>query len=474
MIASILRHEWKDLTSDRGLWIVTAAFALLTVYGVCNGANWVRFEKRTLASAAQEQAERKTRLKTDLGDFEAGRKRPEGFLDPQGAASIGGVSGVPYLTLPPAPLASFSIGQSDLYPYYLKAGLRSRQLSVVSDEVENPSNLLSGRFDLAFVIVFLYPLLILALSYDLISSEKERGTLALALSQPVSLRILVLGKLAIRAAWLLACAMLFAALAGSIAGVELSASRFLLWTAVTACYEVFWFTVAVAVNLLGKNSATNALSLAAIWLGLVLILPACISLCSSAIYPVPSRVEMIQAMREATQSASQQGGRMLARYFDDHPDLMPVVDRTKAPDVTSTTYIVQREVDRLMQPVVDEFDSQAIRQQAVVDRWRFLSPAVLTQGALNDISGTGIFRYREFTSAADRFLAEWRGYFMPRLFQRAKIGSGEIDGLPVFRFAGESSSAVAARVAPLLAGVLLPALLIAILFAGRFKRYPVQ
>jgi ABC-2 type transport system permease protein len=67
--------------------------------------------------------------------------------------------------------------------------------------------LLSGRFDLAFVILYLYPLLILSLGYNLVSGEKEAGTLALTLSQPVALRTLVAGKVAMRFAFVLALAV---------------------------------------------------------------------------------------------------------------------------------------------------------------------------------------------------------------------------------------------------------------------------
>jgi ABC-2 type transport system permease protein len=46
--------------------------------------------------------------------------------------------------------------------------------------------------------VFLFPLRILALSYNLLSAEREQGTLALVLSQPVRLSTVVLGKLVAR------------------------------------------------------------------------------------------------------------------------------------------------------------------------------------------------------------------------------------------------------------------------------------
>ena len=67
-----------------------------------------------------------------------------------------------------------------------------------SDEIENPANLLSGRFDLAFVLTFCWPLLVLPLLYNVLSEEREAGTLALVASQPVSLRAVLAARLVVR------------------------------------------------------------------------------------------------------------------------------------------------------------------------------------------------------------------------------------------------------------------------------------
>jgi ABC-2 type transport system permease protein len=182
---------------------------------------------------------------------------------------------------------------------------------------------------------------------------------------------------------------------------------------------------------------------------------------------------MIQAMREASREATKQGSALLARYFEDHPELAPNAQQTKSPDFSTTAYTVQLESDRLTRPVMDYFDAQVLRQQAVVDRFRFLSPAILVQSALNDISGTGVERYRHFLSQADRFLNQWKGYFLPRVFQRVKLTSDEIQLLPHYVFAEEARNQVAMRVLTALSGVLMATALLAWLAIRGLARYPV-
>jgi ABC-2 type transport system permease protein len=57
--------------------------------------------------------------------------------------------------------------------------------------------LLVGTFDFVFAVVAIFPLFILGLTHDLVSSERERGTLTPLLTAPISFdRILIAGRLA--------------------------------------------------------------------------------------------------------------------------------------------------------------------------------------------------------------------------------------------------------------------------------------
>jgi ABC-2 type transport system permease protein len=475
MTLAIFRQEWHSLRGERSLWIVVVLIALLAGYGVYNGATWTRFQVRTLSAVAKDQQERLEKLRAEVRKVEADRAKSK-RADPRDAASVGGTTGVPYAVLPPAALAPFSIGQSDLYPYYFKLSLKSRPTVTESDEIENPVNLLSGRFDLSFAVVYLMPLLILALTYNVLSAEKENGTLAVSLSQPVALGALIARKTLFRAIVLAVIVIASSLTAAALTGVPFNQPgvfpRLLLWIAVVLSYGSFWFVLAVAINALGKSSATNALTLAAIWLAFVLLIPASINLLAESLYPVPSRVEMIQAMREASIQATQKGSTLLARYWEDHPDLASP-SNSSAPDASFATYAVQMEVDRLTEPVFAHFESQIAAQQGVVNRFRFSSPAILAQNALNDISGTGVARYRDFRRAFDGFLTEWQDYFFRRISQRALVSSQDLARMPKFSYPDESVGTIVARLLAALAGILALVAGIGAYSIYRLARYPI-
>lgn len=466
MLKVILRNEWRSMIAERSLVWLALVLAATLGYGAYNGRAWVDFMAGSLAATEAEYRDRLSKLRSDFLAYEAGTKQPAGFSDPRSANAVGGTSAAPYLSMPPGPLATLAIGQSDLQPYYYKLSLRSAYLTLSNDEIENPVNLLSGHFDVAFVVVYLYPLLILALTYNLLSGEKERGTLAMTLANPVALASLVLGKVYARAMVAVAAVAAVGALGLALGG---SPVRVAWWVGVMLLYGAFWFAVAILVNAFGKTSATNALILATVWLGLALLVPSLLSLVANAVYPVPSRVEMIQAMRNAGQDAQRKGSQSLARYFEDHPELAP--QDGKRPDVASLTIAAQQEVDRLIQPILDRYDEQTRAQQGFVDRFCYLSPAVLAQRALTDLAGTGDAAFRHFSEQASAFLRQWQAYFFPRIYARKLFLAAELPQFPAFRYQAEPWELVRQRVGAALLGIGLPTALVLAMGLMRLRRY---
>jgi ABC-2 type transport system permease protein len=303
MFNRLLRHEWRTLRADATVWLIGAVFASVIAYAMANGVRWVAFQHGALSEAAAEETRRYDRMVAQIADLQRSGGQVSPFADPRSPSVVGGRLGPRYAMLPPGPLAPLAIGQSDLLPYYFKVSTDARETIVAAAEIENPHRLLVGRFDLAFVLVFLYPLLILAVTYNMLSAEKEQGTLALALSQPISLGTLVTGKVVLRALVLIGIVVSFSVLALLAGGARLAApgagARLALWLTAVAAYGALWFALAVLITSLGRQSATNATILATLWLALVVLLPALFNLLATTVYPVPSRVEMIQAVREA-------------------------------------------------------------------------------------------------------------------------------------------------------------------------------
>ena len=84
---------------------------------------------------------------------------------------------------------------------------------------------------------------------------------------------------------------------------------------------LLWLALAAWVNSLRRSSAWNATVLVGAWLVLVVVLPAAVNIAAGLLHPLPSRVEMITAQREASNDAVNRRSELLARYLEDHPEM---------------------------------------------------------------------------------------------------------------------------------------------------------
>ena len=468
-----LRLEWRLLRADGTVPLIAVLFALASLLALVNGHRWVVAQRAAQVTAAHEEQTRHAAQQADIARLESGALTLPAFADPRNPQAAAGRLGPRYAMLPHAPLAALAIGQSDVLPSYLKVTTEAREQVLAAAETTNPHHLLSGRFDLAFVVIYLLPLLILAGSYDLLSAERERGTLRLALSQPVSARSLLAGKLAVRAALYAALVATLALLAWSTV-VDRSAAggaaTMAVWVVCVLAYGGFWFALAALVNGWGRPSATNAMVLASGWLLFVVLVPSMTNVVAQAAYPVPSRVEMIQAMRVAAEETSRQGSQVLARYYDDHPELAGGGART-ATDASLLRVAIDAEIAARVHPVSARYETQLAGQQQVVARLRLLSPALLLQDALNDLSGTGQARHQWYTAAVSAFHAQWRDYFTGLI--RARQPVLRYDDLPRFAFADESAAVLARRVGGSLAWLVAAAALAGVAAAITLRRVSV-
>jgi ABC-2 type transport system permease protein len=230
--------------------------------------------------------------------------------------------------------------------------------------------------------------------------------------------------------------------------------------------------LAVLVNVLGWPSAVNAVTLLAVWLAVVIVVPSTVNVLALRLYPAPSRVELIQALRRATDAADTRAAQLLGRYFQDHPDLVPASANASMSDFYSRTMAVQADAEEATRPIMTHFAAQTDAQRRLVDRFQFLSPAVLVRNALDDLAGTGETRYRDFISQTGDYHAEWRAFFMPRIMRQSKMTAADYDQIPVFRYVAEADERVRGRVWQSVTGLVVPLaamIAVSVLFIARYR-----
>ena len=485
----IITHETRQLFRSGAFRALLVLVAGALAFAALSGQRSIdRQVDGAIAATAFEDAQRsKMRADTEAyeaqlaargGEYEfASARHAPGAGPPQGTnAGVVGAQTSKYITLPPTGLASFSVGQSDIQLNYVPVSMNPTHTTTNNLELENPLNLMTGSFDIAFVLIFLLPIFILAISYDLLSSEKERGTLAMILAHPISLKELLASKIIARAGVLVASILGLGLVALFAVGANLDSAdtwaRFGLWITATLLYSLFWFAMAVMVNVYGRNSAANGIALAGAWLALVVVLPTLVSLLATTVYPAPSRMELTVAARDAQTAAEKTYMARLDEYYYDHLEFIPEGDE-RATDFLTVAMANRNAIEKAVRPLYDEFQSQLNRQESLVQRFQFISPAIMMQLALNEVSGTSADRYEHFLNQAYDFHARWGEYFSVKFLQRDPLKPVDYDRFPAFEYQEEPFGTVLMRLVPSLLGtivLLTGALLIPFL---RLRRYQV-
>ncbi|HTF82355.1 MAG TPA: hypothetical protein VL947_11540, partial [Cytophagales bacterium] len=189
MISVIFKHEWVKLTRSKTKVCFLISVLLIGIYAIHYGNMEIKKQKSNMAFAENECRSYAIKSIESLdGDTSLWQYRVA--TRPGFARWI-----TPYFAaLHPSPFASLSIGQRDLSSYFHNLTGLSLYMQLYRPEISNPHKLLAGNFDLSFVVIFLFPLLILALTFDLVSAEKEMGTFPMLVLQSKAIVKLLLIK----------------------------------------------------------------------------------------------------------------------------------------------------------------------------------------------------------------------------------------------------------------------------------------
>jgi ABC-2 type transport system permease protein len=467
--------DWQLLRRDRTLPAIIALFVAFIAYAVHTGIARVRIQRDFVRLTTRIQDDLIATQRAEILNYERTLSRNPNSKRPDLTVNIG-LRGMNAM-LPPATLAALAIGQADVYPISATVNMFNHQHELFTQvEHENPLNLLNGIFDLAFVIVYLYPLFILALSYNLLSAEREQGVLAMTLAQPVGLRQMAFAKCALRAG--IFCALGIMSSVGAIlfTGFNFSSksdwTRILLWLATVVLYGVFWFAVSLTVNALGARSAANAIVLVSVWVFLVLVVPSLLHLVASYMYSAPARMELIHAARRSSNEGEEEGKSLVTKYYAAHPEF---AGGDKSPNYTDEGrlyYAVHAKITRDLEPLMSRFYTQLDRQQQLINRYCFVSPAIIAQEALNDLAGTGAARFALFRSQATALQSAFQSFFISPLFKGVRIASKDFDSLPRFNWREEETTDVTLRVASRLAALSVLCVLAGIGATAALRNYP--
>jgi len=243
----------------------------------------------------------------------------------------------PDVILPPSPLSIFSRG-IDL-PSPLVVGIRLDKVPRYEEAaaISNPFMQMYDSLDIATVLRVLFSLLVVLLTYDLISGEKETGTLRLMMANPISRVRVLLGKvigvvliIGVAVTLTFLTALTFLETSPSISlGIE-DYARLFLMMAVTLLYLSFFAILGALLSLKFTHSSTSLVVSLLVWFVIVVVQPD-LDIYFAAHFKTTPRIEEVKPSLEGTGAAF---FSELVRIQDQCGSVLTDDSRAKYPETT--------------------------------------------------------------------------------------------------------------------------------------------
>jgi len=429
-----LKYETLRLLRSPMLWLLLVFLATSIGFGAYNGVQRIAAKSQSVGEMLAQQQEDLGKQKMQADSVARGLKKVGGwYLDPTNVIFVGGVWRGGWVTaLEPTPQSLLAAGMSDLQPDTWRLTLMGKDARGDS-EFENPVNLALGTFDLSFVLAFLLPLLVIALSFNLLSGEREQGTLALLLAQPVATGRLFLMKTLARFTLLAALTLLVTLPILAWSGISLTNAAAWQTAGVAVLYSLFWFLLALGVNLRGGSSTQNALLCVGAWLLFTLVVPALVNMVSEKAHPVPSRASYLNEMRDADAYLEAQKKTVLDVFYQKHPNYTRKSEVEKEwQDWYREDFAVMDFGKKFRDSLEQRYIAPAESQSAFAENLTLLSPALSVHRQMTDLAGTSQQAYKASEKSLDASQKNWASFFLKKFEANETLTTADYDEILKF------------------------------------------
>jgi len=412
----IIKFEWKSLWRSsmvRALIVVTLGAG---IYGIFFGKFEIDKQRTRIAQVQSHEKSHFDSLliwaKLDTA-ISTNNKKFQRAVSPTGVGWNKHFTY--YMTHEPSAIAGLCLGQRDLYSVYYGFDVTALHKQIYVGELANPMKLLTGNFDLSYVFVFIFPLLIISLFYSLYAAEKEGGTLPLLRAQPIELFSTLASKGALRFALVLLLATILLLLAFLFQGVSITANfgSFLQWLFIIYSYCLFWLVIMTGIICLKTSAALSAMLGLGAWLIFTLVTPAILNLTVSAGKPLPKRAETIHAIRTLNdKNWESPKSFVFSQFYKENPNY----NQGDTTDFNKWYYASFTILDAKARELNDQFEKQVIERNRIISQWQWLAPGAMVHEKLAAISKTDRSSHLEFLQKVEAYHQELKDIYYPQIF----------------------------------------------------------
>jgi ABC-type transport system involved in multi-copper enzyme maturation permease subunit len=322
----------------------------------------------------------------------------------------------------PAQLSIFAQGFENALPRYYQF---TQDGAAQGESASGDESLLStqGKFDFVFLIQMVISLIGLLFASDVISGEKESGTLRAMLANRVPRDAVLIGKIAggflslwapFLVAVLLGLALLVPSTFPLFAGD--TPARLAVLALAASVFMLIYYVIGTMISASSAKARTSLVALLLIWSGFQLVIPKLSDMAAGLIVPVRTETQVSLEKSLVNNSIETETAKELGRQYDQifgsakpgaaDDDKSP--ERRKWDPLREDIQLRAREKKAAQIAAIDEtYAQQRRRQQNLAATLSLISPSAAFGSFFADVCGTGELartQYREAVLAHQKAL----------------------------------------------------------------------
>lgn len=300
----------------------------------------------------------------------------------------------------PSPMMVFSLGQSEQYGYYK----RVTNWSTVYDgdlveEIANPERLAIGTLDFNFVIIYLAPILIIILLFNIGGLEKDLNFYNLIYLHNQSKEKWLFARFLFYYLIIVFLVSIFTIPYAFLTGVfQNHTSQFINFLLFFSLYLIIWFTIFYFINLSGDGSSDQALKMISLWMVFCIIIPGSLHQVTSLKYPANYMTDYLDVSRDQSNDIFELPEDTLKmNLLKAFPNLHNTI---YASDSSMNRTIVNRSISGLVnilnKKASDSIEKSSEDKNEFIKSFSKLNPVTFFQNELNAITSTDYYAYQGF------------------------------------------------------------------------------
>ena len=395
---AIFLYEGKHFIRSPFKVAALLLFIITGIYGLHNGADLYNKQTKEIAHINKKAQEQK---RETTAYFDRGEKGPSDtpWIDLTTPFCAVRNTAVYHFKAPSSSIV-FSIGQTEQYGFYKKITTWSSPYDTdMTEEIANPERLQLGTLDFSFVILFLMPLLLLILVYNIKGTEVDAGFLPMVYTQAGNTTSWLLIRITFYASLLIITLLALMFYGASLTNV-FNEAFYSFWNifALFLIYLLFWTAIYTLVLRKDHGSISNTLKMVGMWLVFTFIIPASVHQWVSINHPANLMTDLIDAQRDET-------NKLFDEPLDDLQSqliqLFPEISNSqKYKDTTNNNRIISRSVvglaNQLVKNSLKTIEDENLEKNNIISNTYWFNPLSFFQNKLNLLTNTHYHNYQNY------------------------------------------------------------------------------